>query len=268
MERLLDGLAAPGRRVVTFVPSQRGVAALAFALERPEPVRRLTLATASGGPAFMRAPGAIWNPSHPDFWHFALLAVLYLVWRAPAAETLMNNLIVRDCYLERERFAPRPVAPRDWFRPARPRAAWGTRVSRQLDYSRRLCLVRAPTLVTVSRFDLQMPPACGEELARGIPDAHPVRFERSGPIHSSRSRTRSGQASRACLPSGPAMTQESCCCHGSAVTCSRGEAVPTATAMAEGHWHSTTNAGAGPLEPNGWLLLCEQHPRKSRVFCF
>jgi pimeloyl-ACP methyl ester carboxylesterase len=220
MERLLDGLAGLGRRVVTFDPpgsgrstrrprlgmpemlgcaeetlatlgidgpvdvfghSQGGVAALAFALERPERVRRLVLAnTSSGGPAFLRAPGALWNRSHPDFWRFALLAMLYLVWRTPATETLMNNLIFRDSYVERARFTARPIAIRDWFRPVRPRAAWGTRVSRRLNYSRRLGLVRAPTLVLVSRFDPQMPPACGEELARGIRDARPVRFERSG----------------------------------------------------------------------------------------
>jgi pimeloyl-ACP methyl ester carboxylesterase len=220
MERLLDGLAGLGRRVVTFDPpgsgrstrqprlrmpemlgcaeetlatlridgpvdvfghSQGGVAALAFALERPERVRRLVLAnTSSGGPAFLQAPGALWNRSHPDFWRFALLAMLYLVRPTPATETLMNNLIFRDSYVERARFTPRPIAIRDWFRPARPRAAWGTRVSRRLNYSRRLGLVRAPTLVLVSRFDPQMPPACGEELARGIRDARLVRFERSG----------------------------------------------------------------------------------------
>jgi pimeloyl-ACP methyl ester carboxylesterase len=136
--------------------------------------------TSSGGPAFLQAPGALWNRSHPDFWRFALLAMLYLVWRTPATETLMNNLIFRDSYVEGARFTARPIAIRDWFRPARPRAAWGTRVSRRLDYSRRLGLVRAPTLVTVSRFDPQMPPACGEELARGIPNARLVPFERSG----------------------------------------------------------------------------------------
>jgi pimeloyl-ACP methyl ester carboxylesterase len=220
VDRLLDGLAGLGRRVVTFDPpgsgrsarpprlgmpelldgaeealaalgvsgpvdvfghSQGGVAALAFALERPGRVRRLVLAdTSSGGPAFLHAPGAIWNRSHPEFWRFALLGLLHLVWRRRAAETLMTNLIFRASYVDRSRFTPAPIPLRDWLRPPRPRAAWGSRVAWRLDYRERLAEVRAPTLVQAGRYDPQMPPACAEELARGIPDARLVVFERSG----------------------------------------------------------------------------------------
>jgi proline iminopeptidase len=220
MDLLIDRLASVGRRVVTFDPpgsgrstrpmrlgmsemldcaeealaalgisgpvdvfghSQGGVAALAFALERPERVRRMVLAnTSSGGPAFLRAPGAIWNRSHPDFWRFALLGVVHLVWRRRAAETLMNNLIFRDSYVDRKRFTPTPITFVDWFRPARTRDAWGLRVAWRLDYGKRLAEVRAATLVTAGRFDPQIPLACACELADGIRDARLVVFERSG----------------------------------------------------------------------------------------
>ncbi|HXM57860.1 MAG TPA: alpha/beta hydrolase [Candidatus Dormibacteraeota bacterium] len=161
--------------------SQGGVAALALALERPERVGRLLLICASaGGPSFMRAPGAIWNRSHPDVWRFALLAALHVVWPRRAPETLMNNLIFRDSLVDRGRFAPTPVGLRDWLRPPRPRAAWGGRVARRLDYRGRLADVRAPALVIAGRRDPQMPPSCAAELATGIPDARLAVLERSG----------------------------------------------------------------------------------------
>ncbi|HEX6708688.1 MAG TPA: alpha/beta hydrolase [Rubrobacter sp.] len=41
-------------------------------------------------------------------------------------------------------------------------------------------LVRAPALVSAGRNDPQMPPSCLDELARGMPDARIVFFEKSG----------------------------------------------------------------------------------------
>jgi pimeloyl-ACP methyl ester carboxylesterase len=115
LTELVEGLEALGRRVITFDPpvsgrstramrldmgemlgcavealevcsledapvdvmghSQGGFAALAFAIERPERVRRLVLVGAdAGGPSWMRAQGAIWNRSHPDYWRFVFSA--------------------------------------------------------------------------------------------------------------------------------------------------------------------------------------------------
>jgi pimeloyl-ACP methyl ester carboxylesterase len=85
-----------------------------------------------------------------------------------------------DSFVDRGWFAPAPVGLRDWLRRPRPRAAWGRRVARRLDYRGRLTEVRAPALVVAGGFDPQMPPACAVELANGLPDARLAVLWRSG----------------------------------------------------------------------------------------
>ena len=216
---LVEGLKASGRTVITFDPpgaggsarpmhldmpemlgcaeealsacgvsgstdvvghSQGGFVSLAFAIERPGRVRRLVLIGAgAGGPSWMRARGAIWNRSHPDYWRFGLVSSLYFFSRRLAAQKMMFNLIFRDSHVDQKGFVPDPASPIDWLRPAHPRTRWAL-VARHLDYSPHLREVRAPTLVLVGRHDPQMPPSCSEELAEGIPDARLVVFEKSG----------------------------------------------------------------------------------------
>jgi len=160
--------------------SQGGFAALAFAVERPDLVRRLVLIGAgAGGPSWMRAPGAIWNRSHPDYWRFGLISSLYFLSRRLAAQKMMFNLVFEDSYVDRERFVLDPIFLLDWIRPAHPRTRWGL-IARRLDYRPRLGEVRAPTLLAVGRHDPQMPPICSEELAASIPDARLVVLEKSG----------------------------------------------------------------------------------------
>jgi pimeloyl-ACP methyl ester carboxylesterase len=215
----VDGLMATGRKVITFDPpgagdstrpmhldmaemlgcaeealgacsisgpvdvvghSQGGFASLALAIEHPERVRRLVLVGAgAGGPSWMRAQGAIWNSSHPDYWRFALLSSMYWLTGRLATQKLMYNLIFRDSYFERARFVPESIRLLDWVPPAHPRSRWAL-VARRLDYRPRLGEVRAPTLLLAGRHDPQMPPSCSEELARGIPGARLAIFERSG----------------------------------------------------------------------------------------
>jgi proline iminopeptidase len=67
----------------------------------------------------------------------------------------------------------------DWRHPAPTRLAWGM-IARRLDYRERLGEIRVPTLVLVGKHDPQMPLACAEELAHGIPNARLVVFGRSG----------------------------------------------------------------------------------------
>jgi proline iminopeptidase len=108
-----------------------------------------------------------------------LFSSLYFLSRRLAAQKLMYNLIFRDSYVDRARFVPKPVFLIDWLRPAHPRTRWAL-VARHLDYRPRLGEVSAPTLLLVGQHDPQMPPACSEELARELPNARLVVFEKSG----------------------------------------------------------------------------------------
>ncbi len=160
--------------------SQGAFVALAFAIEHPKRVRRLILIGAgAGGPSWMRAPGALWNRSHPAHWHWVLWASVYQLTRRLAAQKLMFNVVSRASWVDQSRAQQQHVSLRDWFRSAHPRTQWG-QVARRLDYRPRLREVRAPTLVLTGRQDPQMPPACAQELAAGIPNARLVLFERSG----------------------------------------------------------------------------------------
>lgn len=160
--------------------SMAGLTVLAYALERPAQIKRLVLVgTGSGGPAYMKAPGALWNRSHPAFWRMAALAVLHILWPRLAPERMLNNFIERHSFHDRSLARPDKVGLRDWLRPRHGRTDWH-RVARKLDYAPRLKEIGVPALVLCGRHDPQYPPACSEELVAGIENARLVWFERSG----------------------------------------------------------------------------------------
>ena len=206
-DALIAGLVALGRRVVTFDPpasgrstrparlgmpemhacaseallacgiagpvdglghSMGGLALLAYAIAQPRQVKRLVLiGTGSGGPAYTRAPGALWNRSHPAFWRMALLGILHIAWPRLGPQQIILNLIERESFVDRRLARPRPVLARDWLRPRRGRTDWH-RVARRLDYRPHLAEITQPTLLLCGRHDPQYPPACTAELARNI----------------------------------------------------------------------------------------------------
>jgi proline iminopeptidase len=218
-DALIDGLIALGREVITFDPpgsgrssraarlgmeemldcadealdvcgvdeavdavghSMSGLAVLAYAIERPRRVRRLVLiGTGSGGRAYMTAPGALWNRSHPHFWGMAALGVLHIVWPRLGPERWLNNFIHRESFVDARLADVATISAGDWLRPKEGRTDWHW-VARRLNYAPKLAEIAVPTLILCGRLDPQCPPRCSEELAHGIPNAELIVFERSG----------------------------------------------------------------------------------------
>jgi proline iminopeptidase len=160
--------------------SMAGLVALAYALEHSGRVKRLVLVgTGSGGPAYMNAPGALWNRSHPAFWRMALLGILQMAWPRLATERWMMNFIQKQSFRDKRLVRTEQIKPGDWLRPKRGRSEWH-QVARRLDYSPCLGKIEAQALILCGRHDPQYPPACSQELAAGIPRSQLVFFEHSG----------------------------------------------------------------------------------------
>jgi len=171
------GVASP---VDAMGHSMGGLAVLAYAIEQPARVKRLVLVgTGSGGPAYMKAPGALWNRSHPAFWHMALLGILHIIWPRLAPEQMMYNFMVYHSFYDQSQAKPEQVRLRDWLHPKHGRTDWH-RVARKLDYAPRLGEIEVPVLILCGRYDPQYPPTCSEELAANIKNARMIYFERSG----------------------------------------------------------------------------------------
>jgi pimeloyl-ACP methyl ester carboxylesterase len=178
-DQALDACEAPGA-VDAAGHSMAGLVLLAYALDRPHRIRRLVLiGTGSGGPAYMRAPGALWNRTHPGFAGLAALGIVHMAWPRRATETLLNNYIERRSYVDRRLAATDRVHPGDWLRHRRGHPEWH-RIAKKLDYSGRLGEITMPTLVLCGRHDPQYPPTCSEQLATHIQAARLVLLEHSG----------------------------------------------------------------------------------------
>lgn len=178
----LDALHIQGP-VDTVGHSMGGLCALALAINRPERVRRLVLVgSGSGGPSLRRHRAMPWNWSlvSLDFWRYAFWGTC-LLWRGGtlAAHKHVERLVRAASYVDTSRVPAISIAAADRHRPAPVRDRW-PRTALRLDYGPQLGEVRAPTLVCAGRYDPQFPLGCGWELARGIPGARMVVFERSG----------------------------------------------------------------------------------------
>jgi pimeloyl-ACP methyl ester carboxylesterase len=218
-DALIDGLVSLGRSVVTFDPpgagrstrparlgmaemhactlealaacdiagpvdavghSMGGLVLLAFALDHPHVVGALVLVgTGSGGPAYMSAPGALWNRGHPKFPVLAALGSLHLLLQRRGSERALNRFIERHSYVDSTLATEERASLLDWLRPAEGRADWH-RIARRLDYSARLRELDTPVLVLCGAQDPQFPVACSRQLATGARGARLVVFDRSG----------------------------------------------------------------------------------------
>jgi proline iminopeptidase len=164
--------------------SMGGLAALAYAVERPERTRRLVLVTSlSGFPAAARwgFPGSAFRICEPDYWRVIVWGMRLNGGRGDLAlHKRLQNLMGRASYHDEALFTPAPIDADDQQQGVPIRTIWSRNMYRRLSYADRLGEVRAPTLVLAGRHDPEAPLPCSEELLEGIPKARLVVFEESG----------------------------------------------------------------------------------------
>ena len=184
-EEALDTLGIAGP--LTLVGhSMGGFCAIAYALARPERVKRLiiigSLASAS---AIQRAKGLPWgnwltgrDRLHYIYWGFRLS---WGLGGNLALHKQMLQLLMYASYADKSLVPSVAIEKDDRHRPAPVRDVWPRTIfAQRLDYRARLSEIRVPALIGVGRRDPQAPVACSEELAQGLPGARLVIFERSG----------------------------------------------------------------------------------------
>jgi len=164
--------------------SMGGLAALAYAIERPERTRRLVLVTSlSGFPAAARwgFPGSAFQIYEPDYWRLILWGIRLNAGRGDLAlHKSLQNLMERASYHDQTVFTPVEIDADDSEQGVPIRTIWSKNMYTRLSYADRLAEVRAPTLILAGRHDPEAPLPCSEELMQGIPDARLVVFEQSG----------------------------------------------------------------------------------------
>jgi proline iminopeptidase len=164
--------------------SMGGLAALAYAVERPERTRRLVLVTSlSGFPAAARwgFPGSAFRLYEPDYWRLILWGIQLNAGRGDfALHKRLQNLMKRASYYDEMFFTPVEIDAEDREKGVPIRTIWSKNMYTRLSYADRLDEVQASTLILAGRYDPQAPLQCSEELVQGIPDASLVVFEQSG----------------------------------------------------------------------------------------
>jgi proline iminopeptidase len=164
--------------------SMGGLAALAYAIERPERTRRLVLVTSlSGFPAAARwgFPGSAFRVYAADYWRVVLWGIRLNGGRGDLAlHKRLQNLMEQAAYHDKSLFTPVTVEPDDREKGIPIRTIWSKNMYARLSYADRLGEVRASTLILAGRHDPEAPIPCSRELLDGIPEARLVVFEQSG----------------------------------------------------------------------------------------
>ena len=164
--------------------SMGGLAALAYAVERPERTRRLVLVTSlSGFPAAARwgFPGSAFRLYEPDYWRIIVWGIRLNAGRGDfALHKRLQNLMERAAYYDKTFFTPVEIDAEDQEKGVPIRTIWSKNMYSRLSYADRLGEVRASTLILAGRHDPEAPLQCSEELLQGIPNASLVVFEQSG----------------------------------------------------------------------------------------
>jgi pimeloyl-ACP methyl ester carboxylesterase len=164
--------------------SMSGLAALAYAIERPERTQRLVLVTSvSGFPAAVRCgfPGSAFRVYELDWWRIVIWGMQLNAGKGDLAlHKRLQNLMERVSYHDQTFFTGVEIDADDHGKGVPIRTIWSRNVYTALSYADRLGEVRAPTLVLAGRHDPEASLPCSEELSQGIPDATLVIFEQSG----------------------------------------------------------------------------------------
>jgi pimeloyl-ACP methyl ester carboxylesterase len=164
--------------------SMGGLAALAYAIERPERTRRLVLITSlSGFPAAARwgFPGSAFHIYEPDYWRIIFWGIQLNAGRGDLSlHKRLQNLMERAAYHDKTFFRPVEIDADDHEKGVPIRTIWSKNMYTRLSYADRLGEVQAPTLILAGRYDPEAPLQSSEELLRGIPDARLFIFESSG----------------------------------------------------------------------------------------
>lgn len=164
--------------------SMGGLAALAYAIERPERTRRLVLVTSlSGFPAAARwgFPGSAFHLYEPDYWRIIVWGIRLNAGRGDLAlHKRLQNLMEGVSYHNKAFFTPVEIDADDYKKGVPIRTIWSKNIYTLLSYADRLGEVRASTLILAGRHDPEAPLPCSEELLQGIPNASLIVFEQSG----------------------------------------------------------------------------------------
>lgn len=164
--------------------SMSGLAALAYAVERPQRTRRLILANSvSGFPAAARCgfPGSAFRPYEAGYWRIIIWGIRINGGRADLAlHKQLYNLMGSASYHDKAFFAPLEIDADDHEKGVPIRMIWSKNMYAGLSYADRLGEVQAPTLIVAGRHDPEASLSCSEELMQGIPDGSLVIFEESG----------------------------------------------------------------------------------------
>jgi len=164
--------------------SMGGLAALGYAVERPERTRRLVLVTSlSGFPAAAKwgFPGSAFRFYEADFWRVIIWGMKLNAGRGDLAlHKKLQNLMGRASYYDQTLFTPVAIEADDADRGVPIRTIWSKNMYSRLSYADRLGEVEARTLIIAGRHDPEAPLQCSEELLQGILDASLIVFEHSG----------------------------------------------------------------------------------------
>jgi len=141
--------------------SMGGLAALAYAIERPERTRRLVLITSlSGFPAAASwgFPGSAFRVREPDFWRIVVWGMRLNGGRGNLAlHKRLQNLMERATYHDKRFFTPVAIDPDDFDKGVPIRTIWTRNMYTRLSYADRLGEVSAPSLIIAGRHDPEAP---------------------------------------------------------------------------------------------------------------